>query len=181
MNILDQIRKDKSYSPFNSQQWFMGKVREMTGGQKVTSMQMLAQNRKQQTTRIMPGQMMMFVYDPKFKEELPLYDKFPLLLPFNKDHNSFIGLNLHYLPPMSRLGLLHKLMEIAKFDKMGAPKNLALTWTFLKTISKQHDVEKCVKRYLNGHVKSNFIRIEPRDYASAVMLPSENFAKKRPW
>ena len=51
------------------------------------------------------GQMYMFQYDPKYKDVLPYYDRFPLVIPFEQTRrvgiaqgDGFYGLNLHYLP-----------------------------------------------------------------------------------
>ena len=49
------------------------------------------------------GRMSMFFYDPKFKQRLPYYDTFPLLLPLEPMKGGFIGLNFHYLPYVARL------------------------------------------------------------------------------
>lgn len=181
MTLIDSLRNDPRYTPQNSQKWFMGKIKELTGQPKITSLQMLGMHQNQLVTKIVPGELYAFVYDPKFKEKLPLYDKFPLVLPFNKDHTSFIGLNLHYLKPAYRIKLLNDLMQFAKFDKYGNPKKLQLSWDYLNNASKFPQVAPCVKRYLNGHVKSRFMRVEPGDWAMTAMLPIENFAKKKPY
>lgn len=160
----------------------MEKVKELTGGKKtITSMQMLAMHQSQLTTKIMPGSMYSFVYSPKHRDTLPLYDKFPLVLPFNKDATSFIGLNLHYLRPLRRVKLLDDLMQFAKFDKTGNPKTLELQWTYLQNVSRFPDVKMCVKRYLNGYVRSRFIKIMPEDWVMSCMLPTSNFAKGKPY
>ena len=48
----------------------------------------------QYTTTVKPGNMYMFFYDPKTKDKLPYYDRFPLVFPFRKTENGFMGLNL---------------------------------------------------------------------------------------
>ena len=47
--------------------------------------------------RLSAGRMSMFFYDPKFKNRLPYYDTFPLVLPLETMRGGFIGLNFHYL------------------------------------------------------------------------------------
>lgn len=181
MTLIDSLRNDPKFSPANSQKWFINKVKEMTGGTRISSMEMLAAHQTQLVTKIMPGEMYMFSYDPKHKKTLPLYDRFPLLLPFNKDANSFIGLNLHYLRPLQRIALLDKLMEFAKNDRAGNPQRFNLSWNFLKNASKFPQVQGCVKMYLNGYVKSRFIRIKPEDWALTCVLPTESFVKGKPY
>ena len=181
MTLIDSLRNDPKFSPQNSQKWFISRVKEMTGGTKISSMQMLGMHQNQLVSRVMPGEMFMFVYDPKTKEKLPTWDKFPLVLPFNKDANSFIGLNLHYLKPAQRLVLLNNLMEVAKNDRYGQAQKLRLSWAYLSNVSKFPEVSVCVKRYLNGYVKSRFMKIKPEDWALSCMLPTENFAKGKPY
>ena len=42
--------------------------------------------------------MYLFHYDPKYKETLPLYDRFPLIFPFQNVEGGFMGINFHYSP-----------------------------------------------------------------------------------
>jgi len=49
-------------------------------------------------TRLEPGNMYMYVYDPKYKDTMPYWDQFPLCLPFDEISGGFVGINLHYLP-----------------------------------------------------------------------------------
>ena len=65
------------------------------------------------------GRMSMFFYDPKFKQRLPYYDTFPLVLPLEPMKGGFIGLNFHYLPYGVRFAFLQQLQSYAtnsKFD-----------------------------------------------------------------
>lgn len=183
MTLIDSLRSDPKFSPQNSQKWFMDRIKDLTGGPRISSMQMLGMHQSQlvQINKVMPGKMYAFVYDPKTKNKLPYYDKFPLIFPFNKDADSFIGINLHYLKPAYRIKLLGDLMEVAKNDRYGQPQKLRLTWDYLNNASKFPQVSTCIKRYLNGYVKSRFIEIKPEDWAMTAMLPTENWAKGRPY
>ena len=55
------------------------------------------------------GKMYFFFYDPKLKDSLPYYDRFPLVIPIERYQNGFLGLNLHYIHPKQRIILLDKL------------------------------------------------------------------------
>ena len=46
------------------------------------------------------GSMQMFFYDPKHKETLPYYDKVSFVNYIKTRKGGFLGLNLHYLPPI---------------------------------------------------------------------------------
>ena len=61
----------------------------------------------------------MFFYDPKTKQ-LPFYDTFPLVLPFELIRGDVYRLNFHYLPYGLRFKLLEQLQQFAtntKFDQ----------------------------------------------------------------
>jgi len=181
MTLIDSLRSDPKFSPQKSQQWFAEKIKEMTGQTRIGSLDMLAMHKAQLTQKIMPGDMYMFTYDPKTKEKLPFYDKFPLVFPFNKDVEGFIGINLHYLKPTYRIKMLSDLMEVAKNDRYGQPQKLNLTWSYLNNAAKYPQLSTCIKRYLYGHVKSSFLKVNPNDWAMTAMLPTEKWAKGRPY
>ena len=43
------------------------------------------------------GRLNFFFYDPKYKKVLPLYDRFPLVLPLETIPGGFMGLNRSYI------------------------------------------------------------------------------------
>ena len=67
---------------------------------------------KNNTSRMMIGKLYIFEYDAKYKQVLPIWDRFPLALPFSTDGKTFYALNLHYLPHKQRAWLLYQLDKI---------------------------------------------------------------------
>ena len=126
---------------------------------------------------IRPGNMYMFFYDPKTKDKLPYYDRFPLVFPFRKTENGFMGLNMHYLSYRFRIVLLDNLLNFKNTKGIDENTRLRLSWNLLKSISKHRLVEHCVKSYLVDHVQTQIKMISPNDWTSALMMPVENFAK----
>lgn len=123
------------------------------------------------------GGMLFFVYDPKHKETLPYYDKFPLVIPIGTYPDGFLGLNLHYLPPAARAELLSKLIKY----RIGAKTTNAymqVSYGMLKDAIKHPLFMPCVKRYLYSHVRSKFAAVNEIFWADAVMLPVQKFEKK---
>jgi hypothetical protein len=119
----------------------------------------------------------MFFYDPKTKDTLPYYDRFPLVFPFGKTENGFIGLNMHYLSYRFRIVLLDNLLNFKNTKGIDEKTRLRLSWNLLKGISKHKLVEHCVKSYLTDHVQTQIKMISPNDWTSALMMPVESFAK----
>jgi hypothetical protein len=124
------------------------------------------------------GKMMMFFYDPKHKATLPYYDTFPLIFPISFTNDGFIGINLHYLPPILRAKLMDALYNTINNRKYDATTKLNISYDILNSASKYKYFKPCVKQYLWEHVRSKFLNIEVRMWDAALMLPTERFKKK---
>lgn len=122
------------------------------------------------------GEMYMFTYDPKYKETLPFYDMYPLVFPLEFYGNGFLGLNLHYLPPVARAQLMDSLKKIANNDKYNETTKLNISYDVLSRYSKQFSgFQSCIKRYLYAHVRSPFHQVSASDWDKAVMLPLQRW------
>lgn len=129
------------------------------------------------------GSMLMFVYDPKHKAKLPYYDRVPLVFPMSFDGDSFLSVNLHYLPPVLRWQLFNQLTTLAvrENDKM---KRLALSYQILNGSVRFAAFRPCIKRHLFSHVRSRFMLIRPTEWPMAVALPTARFigaSNERVW
>ena len=129
------------------------------------------------TNRIITGEMYLFAYDPKTKEDLPYYDRFPLVFPFRKVKGGFYGINMHYLPPLLRAKLMDALYDTINNDKMDETTRLRINYRILQSAAKFRFFEPCVKHYLNNHVKSRFLKVDSTQWDVALFLPLERFAK----
>lgn len=128
------------------------------------------------TGSIEVGNLYMFLYDPKHKETLPYYDTFPLVFPWRRTPHGFIGLNMHYLHYALRIRLMDKLLEHKTTAGIDANTRLRLSWQILDGMSKFAPAMPCIKQYLSEHVRSPFVRVDPQDWATALMLPVERFS-----
>lgn len=171
MAIFDNLDKRES-AIRRASDWFKGKVKSIQLGALS-----LAVRNSQLTPNMFIGGMFFYFYDPKWKEELPYYDRFPLVLPFNVYNDGFIGLNLHYLHPMLRLKLLSKLYDYNTDKKISDKQKAILSYSLLNAASTSDLVKPCIKRYLTSHIKSKFLSIEYEDWGKAVLLPVERFEK----
>jgi len=124
------------------------------------------------------GEMYFFSYDPKTKETLPYYDRFPLVFPINTAKGGFYGLNMHYLPPQLRARLMDALYDLASDDRYDKNTKIELSYDILNKASKFKLFKPCIKRYLSSHVKSRFIKIEASEWDIALFLPVADFQKK---
>ena len=135
-------------------------------------------------TKILPGNLYLYGYDAKWKDILPFYDRYPLVFPFRKLPDGFIGLNLHYLPLHLRIELFDGLMEFKNNKNMNETTQLKFSWALITGLSKYKLAEPCVHRYLNSHLRSPLRLIKPEDWEKAMLLPVEKFtgaSKQEVW
>jgi hypothetical protein len=123
------------------------------------------------------GSMYSFFYDPKNKKTLPYYDMFPLVFVIGPKPGGFLGINLHYLPPTLRAKLMDELHTIANNTKYDNTTKLVVSYELLSKAARFRYFKPCVKHYLFDHVQSKFLKIEPSFWDTAMMLPTEKFAK----
>ena len=120
------------------------------------------------------GKLYMFAYDPKMKDTLPYYDKFPLCLPFDDVSGGFLGLNLHYLPPLQRAKLLGTLLDYTD-KELTEDSKMQVSWSILKNFGKFPQVKPSIKRYITANVNSRFIEIDPQHWKASIFLPTQRF------
>lgn len=135
----------------------------------------IASEKSRATGRFQMGGLYHFFYDPLTKADLPYYDIFPLVIPLSRDAEGFIGLNLHYLPPLYRAAFMDKLMHFALTNEQDEPKRLRVTYDILKSTKSLKEFRPCIKRYLNNQVRSKILTIQPSEWETALFLPTAVF------
>jgi hypothetical protein len=123
------------------------------------------------------GKIYSFFYDPKLKSTLPFYDMFPLVIVIGLKSNGFLGLNMHYLPPVLRASLMDNLYQTLTDRKFDDKTKLQVNYEMLNKAARFRYFKPCLKHYLFDHVQSKFLEIKPEYWDIALMLPTESFAK----
>jgi len=157
----------------NAQNWLQEQAAN------VRNPRQLIDGNKRLVSRIAIGRMYLFHYDPKTKDQLPYYDRFPLIFPFQRVDGGFYGINLHYLPHILRARLMDRLLDLANNKVYDDTTKLKISYQILSSSSKFKYFEPCVKHYLNSHVKSRFLWIPAEQWNTALFLPLERFQKRR--
>jgi hypothetical protein len=160
---LNAAGEEKSY------QWYRQQIASLG---KLTNTNQILRDTKI-ATRLIPGEMYLFYYDPKYKDTLPYYDRLPLVLPFRNVPDGFYGINLHYLPYMMRFRILGLLSDYS--TGKDEDTRIQLSWRLLNASSRLHPAKFAVKHYLNSHVKSRLYKIPYTDWVTASQLPVEKF------
>lgn len=126
-----------------------------------------------------PGNMFMFFYDPKTKDTLPYYDKFPLVIVVGKAEGGFYGLNLHYVSPLLRAKLLSALMDNTNNTKYDETTRFKINYAMLNRTSKLRFYKPCFKHYLLDNVRSRLAHVPAPEWEIATFLPMADWKKSR--
>ena len=157
-----------------SRKWFQNKVKDLAMPARKT---LLKDDALTGTERVIAGNMYMYFYDPKLKESLPYYDRFPLTIMVDSAPGGFYGINLHYLPYDIRAAFLDKLLDLAPKKPKNESRLTKMRYDLLKGSSKFKEFKPCFKHYLAKHVKSQFVRVPITEWEIAIFLPVEQFRK----
>lgn len=146
---------------------------------RIRNERMVHESRKERwTTQPSLGHMYMVFYDAKWKEELPYWDKFPLVIPFKYTENGFYGLNFHYLPLPMRAALMDQLYGYVSDQYYNDKTKFNFNYDILERYSENKFYKPCIKRYLWTHFRSPFMHVVPPEWDIALFMPVERFQKK---
>lgn len=177
MDTYQRIFEKAKYDPnvkFRSKTWFEQQV-TLLGKQLSSPSRLVKDSQSQAKQMVIPGELYLFQYDAKHKKTLPYFDRFPLVFPFRKLEDGFLGLNMHYLNYPLRIKLLDRLQQYKSNDKMDERTKIKLSWSLIEGASKLSLALPCVKHYLFTQCRSQFIKINSKDWATAMLMPVERF------
>ena len=157
-----------------SRDWFRKRVSNM---RRVNRNALMREEPVELSNREIVGSMYMFFYDPKGKKELPYYDSFPLVIVIGPADGGFLGLNLHYLPPILRAKFLDSLLDFTNNKKYDETTRFRLSYNLLQRAARMKYFKPCIKHYLNDQVRSRFARVPAPEWEIATFLPTADFQK----
>jgi len=173
--LIDRIKTSLSKEGLTprtnaSRAWLRAKVKDL----KPTSDGLMT-DRQRLKNKSMIGRMYFYFYDPKTKDSMPYYDRFPLVIPIERYNDGFLGLNLHYIHPKNRMVLLDKLSDTISNDTYDENTKLKINYRYLAAASKVFEATPCIKRYLFTQIESRFLEITADEWDIAALLPVESF------
>ena len=180
--LLERLQKETpSQTRERSQealQFFQQRVRNI----KTTPERFYKQSDLNKAKRYLEGRMYTFFYNPKTKDKLPYYDRFPVVIINEIYPDGFSALNLHYLPPRYRVKLLGALYDYIVLDDDVEDDSLKtrirMTYNLLNGVSKLKYFKPCYKRYLTTHIEGRALEIIPEYWDIMAMLPVARFEKQ---
>jgi hypothetical protein len=172
LNRIKESLAKEGLTPRTNQarEWLRMKIRDL----KPTRTALL-KDRDRLKERSVIGKMYFYFYDPKTKEKMKYYDRFPLVIPIERYNDGFLGLNLHYIHPKYRMTLLDKLSSTASNDTYDEKTKLRISYQYLTSASKAFEATPCIKRYLFSQIESRFLEITADEWDIAALLPMESF------
>lgn len=155
--------------------WYLDEMKNL-----IVNRQKLMRDREAiKKNRLLPGRLFMYFYEPKHKDTLPYYDRFPLVMVVEKAQGKpgFYGLNFHYLDYRKRAILMERLMKYATNKKYDESTRLRLSYKLLKGASRLAAFKPCFKHYLPSQIASPIKMIPAQYWETALFFPSEQFKK----
>lgn len=126
------------------------------------------------------GGMYHYHYDPKLKEILPIWDKYPLIIVLDAYPDGFLGLNLHYVSGKDRTKLLLELLNSRTYDIPNNRMKINVNYASLVSkVKRNPNFKKCIKRYLTNHVVGQALEIKPHEWGFSIFLPLEEFIENK--
>lgn len=186
-SLFTQLRNESNAAGLakrskEAKEWFTERVKELNG--RINRNTLLRDESLAMKKAPQWGFMYMFVYDPKTKDDLPYYDRFPLIIMTEPAPGGFYGLNLHYLQPKVRAIFLDKLLSTVKGKEIDEKTRLRTRYEILTRARKFREFAPCFKRYLFSQVKTRISQVPGTEWDIAIFLPTEHFkgaSKTKVW
>ena len=157
-----------------SRDWFRRRVQRLT---RINRDALMREDEINKRASHSYGSMFMYFYDPKHKNKLPYYDRFPLTIPIEPADGGFRGINLHYLPPVLRAKFLDALLNVTNNKKYDDTTKFRLTYRLLKGARNMRYFKPCLKHYQLEHVRSRFAEVPAPEWEIATFLPTAQWTK----
>lgn len=170
---FEAFRKGITPRSKESRAWFMNKAKNLN----VSRSKLMKEDPIELRSRPAVGRMYMYFYDPKTKDTLPYYDRFPLIIMVGPAPRGFMGLNLHYLPLDVRAKFLDALLGTINNERYDESTRFRLSYDMLKRASRLRAFKPCLKRYLSSHVRSRLALVPAPEWEIATFLPTADFEK----
>lgn len=178
-SLLKKFEGGLSYNEIKSftsksRSWYLDELKNIKAG----SRKLFNDKETRTRSRLLPGRLFMFFYDPKNKDILPYYDRFPLVMVVGKAQpKGFYGLNLHYLDYRKRAILMSRLLQYKNNNKYDESTKLVLSYKLLKGAGKLSTFKPCFKHYLPSQFRSQFKEVPAEYWETVLFFPSEQFKK----
>ena len=157
-----------------SRDWFRKKVQNM----RVNRRSLMREEEIILRNRGGVGGMYMFFYDAKYRDTLPYWDSFPLIIFVEGTSGGFYGVNLHYLPIALRAKFLDGLMDQTNNEKYDETTRFEVSYNYLKSAAKMKYFKPCFKKYLTSQIEGRLAYVPAPEWEIAMFLPTAQWNGK---
>ena len=183
LNRLTNAFYETQYESFSNEstEWFSRKIKSYNHNKRNRTSLL---NDYERIMSYKVGDLLFFAYNAKTKNKLPYYDAFPLILlthspksfkKRNKEKVSmFSGINFHHIYPTQRAALLYTMLAASGSDVID-PTSYNISRRIINSMKGTQNFDKCFRNYLVDYRISDFIKVEPYEYESAVYLPTADY------
>ena len=156
----------------DSLQWFRTNVRDL----KIKPQVIMRGLEAVSNTGLKQGGVYMFYYDAKWKDTLPYWDKYPIVVPLELYSDGFLGINIHYISPSMRVPLLQKMFEFTKDnEELEGDARMLIDYDTTQLESELRNAGPCIKRYLTSHIGARITRVPKEQWETLMMMPTAKF------
>lgn len=113
------------------------------------------------------GHMYFFRYNAKTKKKLDYWDEYPLVIPFSSSGRLIYAINVHYLPPRIRAGVIDMFAQ-----KDGTLVPMAST---VKAMASNPIFKPAIHSYYPDLMMGDIQKIEPEEWQDVIFLPLAKF------
>ena len=116
-----------------------------------------------------PGKMYLFHYDAKHKDTLPIWDSYPLIFVIETYKDGFLGLNMHFVPPLVRQRIFVAFLKNAMLNRKDEIMRLRLDYKISLALAGTKVLQPTIKRYLFSQLRSP-IKLVPSEYWEDILF-----------
>ena len=132
-----------------------------------------------QPTLLSHGRLWAFYYYPLGLSTLPNYDASPLILTLSiPNKESFLGINLHLLPPVLRIYAYYSLFPLLN-NRNFNQENTRFRLVYEQLMKQERYVRllPCIREYKSIRIRSDIHQIHPKYWDAALFNPTSRFIK----
>jgi len=107
------------------------------------------------------------------------HDQYPLTLVLDRDQDSMLGMNFHYLPYRLRFALFEALMPLIVPIPVSQLSLINIVYQDLVSYGQFRNHKPTIKRYKLNRIQGQAVFISPIEWAVAMAYPNHSFVGKR--
>ena len=171
--VAKMLPEDVESGTEDSLEWFRTNIRDI----KLRPDRLMSGLSAVSSSGLKQGKVYMFHYDAKWQEEIPYWDKYPIVIPLEQYKDGFLGINTHYIAPRHRTALLKPLLEELRGNTIegDGDTRMEVDYNIIQYSNDLRFAKPCIKRYLTTHIGARIVEVPYQQWEAILMLPLAKF------